>query len=711
MTSRRSRPGRFLTCAAALAAAALCLAARPAAAQREISAEVYLDKALGMWMGELIGNYAGRPCEGSIAGGGLDYQVDWTAVLGTSTWLGDDDTCFEYLYAGLLSQDAAPAAAQIRQAWVDNIPASSVYIANRQARYLMDAPPTGLSLSPPQTGSFQYNVHATAIDSQITTESLGALAPGLRQRAADLCGTFAGVSNEGFSVHAAQFYAAMYASAAFESDVPTVIDMALDVVPTTSRTYEVIEAVVTFHQNDPDDWRACQTMLHDAYGAGSTNGRYRGWTESAINVGLTTMALLYGEGDFQQTVEIGVLGGYDADCNPATAAGLLGMIKGYQGVGGSGGGILAELPAAPAGTAYDVRCLTAVGSLTTAPAVADTLAAAAELQIVAAGGSVTGEGSQQMYTLPDDVVSAPPELPNPSGPAGLVGRVQATGHAVSVSASVYRNVPGVDRNNILSIIDGITDYRYNGYRPYYTNDGANAQPAGGDWYQLTFPREMTFNEVAFYEGDIVYSGGPNSNPRLVLPYGGFFTDLTVEVLRDGQWREVTGLAFSEPLDANQYYQTIAMTFDAASGSAVRIRGTAGGSQEYTTIVELEAYGAMGVAGDCDEDGVLKYDDLAALAAGINSGAGDQWAEGDFNFDGKVNAADYIAMKRSFLAAGGPAGGAAPIPEPASLTLLACAAGVILRRKHSSSAQRAETRPRQGTVQPRAKPWASGTDRT
>ena len=587
-------------------------------------------------------------------------------MLATSPWVGDDDTCFEYMYADLLSQTAAPTASQIRQAWVDNIPATSVYIANKQARWLMDAPPTGLSLSPPQTGSFRYNMHATAIDSQITTESIGAMTPGMRQAAADLSAALANVSNDGFAVHAAQFYAAMYADAAFESNVPTIINDALAVVPTTSRTHEVIDAVRAFYQanphSDPDDWRACQTMLHDTYGEGSTDGRYRGWIESTVNVGLTTMALLYGEGDFKRTVEIGVQGGYDADCNPATAAGLLGMIKGYEDVGGASGGILAELGVSLSDT-YDVRCMKSIGELTTASAVAQKLADAAELQIVALGGAVEMRAGGKVYVLPGDVVATPPELPTPAGPAGLVGRVEAAGGAVNVSASVAYNNPGYDRQNISSIIDGVTDVTYNGYRPYWTSDATVTQPAGGDWYQLTFERDMTFNKVVFYEGDIAYNG-PNNNPREVEPKGGYFEDLTVEVFRDGQWRAVDGLAFSEALDPNAYFQVIDMTFDPAVGSAVRIRGQAGGTQEFTTIVELEAYGAMGVAGDCNEDGIVDLADFAALTAGL--GQAGQWANGDFNFDGVVDAADYVAFKLSWQAS---PGSESLVPEPASLLLL------------------------------------------
>jgi hypothetical protein len=42
------------------------------------------------------------------------------------------------------------------------------------------------------------------------------------------------------------------------------------------------------------------------------------------------MALLYGEGDILRTIEIAALAGWDADNTMATAAGLLGLIHGYD---------------------------------------------------------------------------------------------------------------------------------------------------------------------------------------------------------------------------------------------------------------------------------------------------------------------------------------------------------------------------------------------
>ena len=52
------------------------------------------------------------------------------------------------------------------------------------------------------------------------------------------------------------------------------------------------------------DWRATRRRLYDKYQGVGSFGRYYNWTESTINVGATVLALLYGCGDFKQTVQI-----------------------------------------------------------------------------------------------------------------------------------------------------------------------------------------------------------------------------------------------------------------------------------------------------------------------------------------------------------------------------------------------------------------------
>ena len=505
-----------------------CCAAS-ATADRQISADVYLDKLQGMWLGEIAGNYAGRGTfdnggtlklrEGAVKRGGWDYDIGWDSFLQPTQWVGDDDTNLEYMYMTMLAANPSPSNASIAQAWTDHVDINQFYIANRQAAWLIED-----GAAPPQTGSIQSNMHWYAIDSQITTESLGSAAPGMRQRAADLAGQFGAVSNSGYSLHAAQYYAAMYSAAAIESDVETLVNKGLEVVPTTSRTHDVIQDVVDWYAADAADgtldWRTTQTLLYDKYGANTSasNYRYRNWIESTVNTGATTMALLYGQGDFKETVEIGILAGWDTDCNAATAGGLVGMVKGYS-----------QLPAdvMAATDNYDVGAgVVGVTGPTTITGIAQTWQVAAENQIIASGGTITGEGSSRTYHLVDDDIIAPlVEKYDPAGPSGLVGRVLANGGTVTPVAAVEYKDPNRDRRNLDAIIDGITDVSYNGHLPYWSEDGTVAQPAGGDFYQLDFDQDVTFTQLIFHEGDINWSN-INGDPSTLEPKGGFFRTLS-----------------------------------------------------------------------------------------------------------------------------------------------------------------------------------------
>jgi len=570
----------------ALVAALLVAAASPALAERTLNADDYLDRLRGLWLGEVLGNYAGRPYEGAytVRGGVPIETIDWSRFIATNPWVGDDDTGFEYMNIDLLTQYPVPCPSQTSYVWRKHVPLPSFYIANRQARWLMADGTTY-----PDTGSLRNNMHWYSIDSQITTESVGASAPGMRQRASDLAGRLGSVTNDGYAVHAAQFYAAMYAAAPLETDVEAVVAKGLEVVPATSRTYAIIQDVRAWYAADKADgvldWRATQERIYDTYVGAGSMGRYRNWVESSVNTALTTLAILYGQGDFKRTVEIGVAGGFDSDCNPATAGGLVGLMKGWSG-----------LPPDLTGAATDNYHLSTFINYpadTTLTAIARRQQAVAERQILLGGGSIEGEGPARTYHLAAaDAVRPPPEKPDPPGPRGLVGAVRAAGGTVTAGASVEKRNPASDRDNLDQIIDGITDVSYNGRLPYTTYDGANPQPAGGDFYQLNFDRQVVFTSLVFYEGDILWNG-INANPREVEPRGGYFESFTtVEVGNGGVFEPAWVTYESESLDPYAYFQRIELGFHPIVGDAIRLRGQAGGTQAFTSIVELEAYGHL-----------------------------------------------------------------------------------------------------------------------
>jgi len=576
------------------------LLATPTNAERTITDAAYLDKLRGMWFGQLIGNHTGRPFEGQYCTREAAPDSAFAWVIKTSyadPWTGDDDTSFEYLYLHCLeTYGLDPSFGQIQSEWDAHVSLSGIYIANRQAKFLMTH-----GFAAPLTGSYRYNMHAYAIDSQITTESLGALSPGIRQWAIESAGKFGGVTNEGFSLHAAEFYAAMYAAAAFESDVETVVALGQASIPTSSRTWRAIQDVRDWCAEDmadeAPDWRETRRKIYDDYHGAYDHGRYRYWIESTINVANTVLALLYGGGDFEETVRIAVLAGYDADCNPATAGGLIGMLQGYD-----------ALPTdltGPSTDWYRVLYRPGLPEYDTISGIATRLRAVAEQVIVANGGTVGG-----VYTLPDaDPVAPEPELPDPSGPTDLVAAVLNAGGTVGVSASIDKHNPAEDRDDLESIIDGIVDLRYDGHLPYETYDGENEQPAGGDFYQITFSCFVRLDSLTYYEGDIRWDG-INNDPRVNEPWGGYFLNLSVEVRTAQGWAQAQDLQLSEPLDPYALYQVIDLSFDPIVADAVRIRGDAGGARQYTAIVELVCRGAL--ACDFNGDNAVDLTDVPAF---------------------------------------------------------------------------------------------------
>ena len=117
---------------------------------------------------------------------------------------------------------------------------------------------------------------------------------------------------------------------------------------------------------------------------------------------------------------------------------------------------------------------------------------------------------------------------------------------------------------------------------YDTYDGSNA--AADDWIGYQFSSSQTFDRVVFQEGRHFSDGG-------------WFTNLTVQVLQGGNWVNVQNLAVTPAYpNANNgtTYETYTMQFTPASGTAIRIFGNPGGNADFISVGELEVY-AQGAA--------------------------------------------------------------------------------------------------------------------
>ena len=103
-----------------------------------------------------------------------------------------------------------------------------------------------------------------------------------------------------------------------------------------------------------------------------------------------------------------------------------------------------------------------------------------------------------------------------------------------------------------------------------------------------------------------------------------------------------------------------------------------GASPNEVVLHGSAISWEALLGDANLDGTVGIADLGALADNYGVTVGATWLQGDFNFDGKVGIADLGALADHYGETLG--GGAAAVPEPAGLALLALGAVALVRRR-------------------------------
>lgn len=295
----------------------------------------YMERLYAGWLGKIIGIRLGAPVESwtyekirNIYGEPDGYVQDFR------TFAADDDSNGPLFFLRALENSGHGAdmtAQDVGDALLNYAPCEHGFFAwgasteNLAYQNLLRGVPA------PRSGSIEQNGVAMAeqIGGQIFIDTWGLVAPGNPALAAKLAEKAASVTHGGNGVYGGIFVAVCESLAFVEHDIRRVLDRALEFIPHDCAYARAVRDVMAFHDAHPDgDWHEGFRFVQENYGY----DRYPGWCHIIPNTCAMIVSMLYGGGDFNRTVVIANLCGWDTDCNAGNVGAIMGVLCGLEGI-------------------------------------------------------------------------------------------------------------------------------------------------------------------------------------------------------------------------------------------------------------------------------------------------------------------------------------------------------------------------------------------
>lgn len=289
----------------------------------EIPCDIILDKVRGGVLGQIIGNLNGLPHE-------FKYDVepgnvtDYVPSLPDGAFT-DDDTDIEWVYINHMqsANELFLDSEQLADIWKTSFN-QRIWCSNGYVRRLLD-----IGIHPPYTGSIALNPWAEFnISGQFISETFGLICPAMPQSAARLGLNYTHVTIGAEPAQTTQFYTTMIAMSYVENDINKLLEAGYGVLDPNSKIRTIIDDIKKWHKENPEDWRKTRRLLRDKYTQAGGSRRDNNGYE--LITGATVAAMLYGKGDFVQTLQTGFNYGWDCDNVTATMGTMIGTIMGYK---------------------------------------------------------------------------------------------------------------------------------------------------------------------------------------------------------------------------------------------------------------------------------------------------------------------------------------------------------------------------------------------
>jgi ADP-ribosylglycohydrolase len=280
----------------------------------DINSETFKDSIRAAWMSQFIGAAMGTMVEGYTSenlykafGDVKDY------IREPNTY--NDDITFELAFLDAFKEKGYDVTSKdIALSWIGLIPcgwsAEEIALRNIRAGFM-----------PPESGSFN-NPFNEWIGAQMRGAICGMVAPGNPRLAAKLAWTDGEVSHINNGILGEVFNAVMASLSFVMSDVKEIVKTAISSIPKDSEYYSVVKFAYECCEKY-SDW-------HDALKDCQEKYIKYNWIHSYPNACCEIIALMYGDGDFDKTLNIVTMCGIDADCNAGMIMPVLGIQKGMR---------------------------------------------------------------------------------------------------------------------------------------------------------------------------------------------------------------------------------------------------------------------------------------------------------------------------------------------------------------------------------------------
>jgi ADP-ribosylglycohydrolase len=224
----------------------------------------------------------------------------------------DDDTTYQIVSLLALEKYGPDLSArQIGQQWIDSLGFVSPLLAEGLAlKNLREG------IMPPKSGIHKMD---EAIGGQIKAEVWGLVCPGHPELAAEYARRDGVVAHANNGVYGEQFVAAMMAAAFTEKRPEKLIEIGLKQIPADSLYARTVRWTIQMHKQYADYHEPLKKLV----------AKYPMPCDPLFgDAGIITLALLYGNGEFEKTMLIAAQCGQDTDCDTATVAALMGCVHG-----------------------------------------------------------------------------------------------------------------------------------------------------------------------------------------------------------------------------------------------------------------------------------------------------------------------------------------------------------------------------------------------